>query len=256
MSKPKLDIDVTRERLSALGLSHAAEGLEHVLGEAVKKEIAAHAFLDHLLEAELPGREARRIKTSLRLSSPPLGQTLENFDFAFQPAIERSRIDTLATCAWVLNAGTVLIQGPPGVGKTHLCVGLGIRAVEQGFSVQYFRFDELMTALKSDAGMPPMRLKRSKDMSTALIVIDEPGFEPMTCQEASLFFRLVSYRYSCGAMLVTTSKSVRDWTELLAGDEVLATPILDRLLHHTHALSIRGRLYRLRDLEETLNPRN
>jgi DNA replication protein DnaC len=256
VSKPKLDIDVTRERLAALGLSHAAEGLDHVLGEAVKKEIAAHAFLDHLLEAELQGREARRVKTSLRLSSLPLGQTLENFDFAFQPAIERSRIDTLATCAWVRNAETVLIQGPPGVGKTHLCVGLGIRAVEQGFSVQYFRFDELMTALKSDAGMPPTRLKRRKYMSTALIVIDELGFEPMTRQEASLFFRLVSYRYNRGAMLITTNKSVREWTELLAGDEVLATAILDRLLHHSHVLNIRGRSYRLRDLEETLNPRN
>ena len=106
----------------------------------------------------------------------------------------------------------------------------------------------------SHAGMPPTRLKRRKYMSTALIVIDELGFEPMTRQEASLFFRLVSYRYSRGAMLITTNKSVRDWTELLAGDEVLATAILDRLLHHSHVLNSRGRSYRLRDLEETLNP--
>jgi DNA replication protein DnaC len=113
-----------------------------------------------------------------------------------------------------------------------------------------------MTALTSDAGMPPTRLKRRTYMSSALIVIDELGFEPMTRQEASLFFRLVSYRYSRGAMLITTNKSVRDWTELLAGDEVLATAILDRLLHHSHVLNSRGRSYRLRDLEETLNPRN
>ena len=189
--KPKLDIDRTRERLMALGCSHAAEQLEHVLSDAVRQEIAPHAFLDLLLETELSGREARRVKTSLKLSSLPSGQTLENFDFAFQPAIERSRIDTLATCAWVRNAETVLIQGPPGVGKTHLCVALGIRAVEQGFSVQYFRFDELMTALKIDAGLPPARLKRRKYMSTALLLVDELGFEPMTRQEASLFFRLV-----------------------------------------------------------------
>src|SRR3954464_5314512 len=108
---------------------------------------------------------------------------------------------------------------------------LGIRAVEQGFSVQYFRFDELMTALKIDAGLPPARLKRRKYMSTALLLIDELGFEPMTREEASLFFRLVTYRYGRGAVLITTNKSVRDWTELLAGDEVLATAILDRLLH-------------------------
>jgi DNA replication protein DnaC len=250
--KPKLDIDTTRERLLVLGCSHAAEQLDQVLSEAVRQEIAPHAFLNLLLETELSGREARRVKTSLRLSNLPTGQTLENFDFAFQPAIERSRIDTLATCAWVRTAETVLIQGPPGVGKTHLCVGLGIRAVEQGFSVQYFRFDELMTALKIDAGLPPARLKRRKYMSTALLLIDELGFEPMSRQEASLFFRLVTYRYGRGAILITTNKSVRDWTEVLAGDEVLAAAILDRLLHRAHVLNIKGRSYRLRDLEDAL----
>ena len=97
--KPKLDIDTTRERLLVLGCSHAAEHLDQVLSDAVRQEIAPHAFLNRLLETELSGREARRVKTSLRLSNLPTGQTLENFDFAFQPAIERSRIDTLATCA-------------------------------------------------------------------------------------------------------------------------------------------------------------
>ena len=182
-AKPKLDIDVTRERLTALGCAYAAEQLDNLLNEAVRGEIAPHAFLDLLLRAEQSGREARRVKTSLKLSNLPAGQTLENFDFAFQPAIERSRIDTLATCAWVREAETVLIQGPPGVGKTHLCVGLGIRAVEQGFSVQYFRFDELMTALTADTGLPPARIKRRKYMATALLLIDELGFEPMSRPE-------------------------------------------------------------------------
>ena len=138
------------------------------------------------------------------------------------------------------------------MGKSHLCIALGVKAVQLGFSVQYFRFDELMTALKADAEMPPARLKRRKYMSTALLLIDELGFEPMTRQEASLFFRLVSYRYGRGAMLITTNKSIRDWTELLAGDEVLATAILDRLLHRSHVLNIKGRSYRLRDLEDAL----
>ena len=101
----------------ALGCSHAADHLDQVLSDAVRQEIAPHAFLDVLLETELSGREARRVKTSLKLSNLPTGQTLENFDFAFQPAIERSRIDTLATCAWVRTAETVLIQGPPESGS-------------------------------------------------------------------------------------------------------------------------------------------
>ena len=133
-------------------------------------------------------------------------------------------------------------------------MALGIKAVQLGFSAQYFRFDELMTALKADAGLPPVRLKRKKYMSTALLMIDEMGYDPMTREEASLFFRLISYRYGRGAIMLTTNKSIRDWTELLAGDEILATAILDRLLHRAHVLNIRGRSYRLRDLGEALKP--
>ena len=106
--------------------------------------------------------------------------------------------------------------------------------------------------MRGDALLPPAQLRRRKYLSTALLVIDELGFEPMNRQEASLFFRLVTYRYGRGSILITTNKSVRDWTELLAGDEVLATAILDRLLHKAHVLNIKGRSYRLRDLEQSL----
>jgi DNA replication protein DnaC len=252
MSAPRLDIDRTREKLVTLDCSYAAEHLGHLLAEAAARDVPAHQFLEELLDSELSGREARRVKVMLKTSGLPTGQTLQSFDFAFQPAIERSRIDTLATCAWVRNAETVLMQGPPGVGKTHLSVALGTRAIELGFSVLYYRFDELMTALKADAGMPPSRLRRRRYMNQALLIVDELGFEPMNREEASLFFRLVTYRYGRGAILITTNKSVRDWTELLAGDEVLATAILDRLLHHAHVLNIKGRSYRLRDLEDAL----
>ena len=132
MSRRKLDIDHTRERLLQLGLGYAADGLAEQLSSAVQQGTAPHLFLDQLLDAEHGAREARRVRTALRLSSLPTGQTLADFDFAFQPAIERSRIDTLATCAYVRAAETVLIQGPPGVGKTHLAVALGVRAVECG----------------------------------------------------------------------------------------------------------------------------
>lgn len=248
--EPRVDLDATRTALLKVGLNHAAELLESKVAEAVRQEIPAHRFLDALLHDELEARESRRVRTSLRLSGLPTGQTLADFDFAFQPSIERGRIEALATCAWIRATETLLIQGPPGVGKTHLAVGLGVKAVENGFSVSFFRLEELMNAMRKDADLSPTRLKRKKYMNSALVVIDEMGFEAMSREEASLFFRLVSYRYGKGSILITTNKGIADWPELLAGDEVLATAILDRLLHRSQVLNVTGRSYRLRDLEQ------
>lgn len=182
----KLDIDATREKLAALGLSHAVEALEGLLSDAVRSEMPAHVFLERLLDAERSGREERRVRTMLKTAKIPTGATLENFDFAFQPAIERSRIETLATGAWIRGGEVVLMQGPPGVGKSHLLCGLGIRAIQLGFSVQYFRFDELLTALRADAHLPPARLKSRKYMSSALLLVDEMGYDPMSRNDASV----------------------------------------------------------------------
>lgn len=252
-ARPRVDLDATIERLQQVGLNHAAERLAERLQEASKDRLAPHVLLDRLLEDELGEREQRRVTTSLKLSGLPTGQTLGNFDFAFQPAIERSRIETLATCAWLRARETLLIQGPPGVGKTHLAVSLGIKAVENGFSVLFQRLEELISALKRDADLPPARLRRRKYLNVALLIIDEMGFEPLDRQAASLFFRLVSYRYGRGSILITTNKGIKDWPDLLAGDEVLATAILDRLLHHSHVINIKGRSYRLRDLEQAIS---
>jgi DNA replication protein DnaC len=250
--QPKVDLDVTRERLARIGLSRAAEQFDGLVSDAVKENVSPHRFLDRLLEEELRHREERRIRTSLTLSGLPTGQTLANFDFAFQPSLERSRIETLATCQWIRENRTLLIQGPPGVGKTHLSVALGVKAVEHGFGVMFYRLEELLAALRRDADLTPARLRRKKYLAVSLLIIDEVGFDPMTRQEASLFFRLVSHRYQRGSILITTNKGIKDWPEVLAGDEVLATAILDRLLHNSYVLDIKGRSYRLRDLERAV----
>jgi len=248
----RVDLDGIRGRLDALGMPHASEQLEQMLNTAVKENQAPHLFLDRLLRQEQSRREERRICTSLKLSGLPLDMTLGNFDFGFQPNIEKSRIEILATCAWIRAHETVLFQGPPGIGKTHLAVALGVKAVENGFGVAFYRMEDLLHAMKQDAAVPPRRLKGKKYLKVALLIVDEVGFQPLTRQEASLFFRLVSYRYQRGSMLITTNKSVKDWPEVLAEDEVMTTALLDRLLHRCHVFNVKGRSYRLRDLERSL----
>ena len=118
---------------------------------------------------------------------------------------------------------SLLLQGPPGVGKTHLAVALGLRAIETGFSVSFYRLDELMHQLKRDADVSPARLKQRKYMASSLVIVDEFGYEQLDRQEANLFVRVVNYRYAKGAaMAITTNKGIASWPSVLAGDEVLA----------------------------------
>jgi DNA replication protein DnaC len=249
---PHLEVDGIREKLLGLGLLHAAEALAEELSEAVKHDRASHIVLDRLLSREIAARDERRVRTSLKLSNLPPGMTLGNFDFGFQPSLERRQVETLATCAFIREHATLLVQGPPGVGKTHLAVALGVRAIEQGFSVAFYRLDELLHEMRKDAAVSSQALKRKKYFNVSYLVVDEVGFEPMSQTDASLFFRLVSYRYRRGSTAITTNKGVKDWPGILAGDEALAAAILDRLLHKSVVLNVRGRSYRLQELEKVL----
>jgi hypothetical protein len=154
------EVDGLRKKLLGLGLAHAAEALAEELSDAVKHDRPAHGVLDRLLGREVSARDERRVKTSLELSNLPPGMTLGNFDFGFQPSIERRQIETLATCAFIREHATLLVQGPPGVGKTHLVVALGVRAIEQGFRVAFYRLEELLHEMRQDAAVSPQALRR------------------------------------------------------------------------------------------------
>ncbi|WP_310569336.1 IS21-like element helper ATPase IstB [Gemmatimonas sp.] len=247
-------LDPIATKLVSLGLEYPASVLPELLEEATREALSPLAFLDLLLSRQLERKDERRITTMLKLSGLPPGKTLEDFDWGFQPKADRRQLDTLATCHYLREKTNVLFLGPPGVGKSHLATALGVKAIKNGFSVNHYVLDDLMHVLKADAATPHARLRARRYFNCGLLIIDEIGFRPLDRMEANLFFRLVSARYERGSMLLTSNKHVRDWPEIFAGDEILTTAILDRLLHHVAVVHIDGQSYRLRELGALLSP--
>jgi DNA replication protein DnaC len=252
---PVVTLDPIAAKLAALGLDYPAGCLPELVEQATREQLSPLSFLELVLTGELDRKDERRTTTMLKLSGLPSGKTLEDFDWSFQPRVDRRQIDTLATCSFIREKTNVLFLGPPGVGKSHLAAALGVKAIKNGFSVTHFVLDDLMHVLRADAAVPPARLRAKRYFNSALLIIDEVGFRPLDRAEANLFFRLVSARYERGSIVLTSNKHVRDWPAVFADDEILTTAILDRLLHHVQVLHIDGRSYRLRELGARLRPR-
>ena len=246
-------LERARRLLRDLGFEFVPDRLPELLETSVRENHTLTGFLEGLLQTERHAREERRVRTALKLSGLTLGKTLEEFDFAFQRSLDKNQIDLLATGEFVKRKENVLFLGPPGVGKSHLAQGLAIRAIQQGFSVNFTTADALIDNLRRDDN--GRRAYRRKFMTTAVLVIDELGFQALDRRDAHHLFRVISYRYEKGATIITSNKSISQWPEMLAGDDVLATAILDRLLHHCHVVNIDGRSFRLKSMEAQVNNR-
>lgn len=243
-------IDPREERLLAalkrLQLTHLRDTLAAVLSEAAKQQWTYLEFLDEVLSREVDTKQGKRILMGMQIAHFPCVRTLDGFDFAFQPSADERLIRELSTGNFIANGENVLIFGPPGVGKSHLAIGLGRKAVEQGHSVRFTTATALLATLGKAETEGDLGDKLTEYSKPKLLIIDELGYLPFERRSAHLFFQLVNRRYERGSLLVTTNQRVSDWGTVF-GDEVLATAILDRLLHHSHTLLINGESYRLRE---------
>ena len=230
--------------LERLSLTRMAEVLDRTCEEASKEDTSYLEFLDRLLEAEHNARYERNVAMKLRFARLPYQKTIADFDDSFQPSVDKKQISELMTLRFLDQGENVLVLGPPGVGKTHIAVALAMETIRKGYAAYFVTMQHLVDYLAEGTESVATRMRIL--LRPKLLVIDEVGYLPLDRQAANWFFELVSRRYERGSIILTSNKSYGDWGSIFP-DMAIASAILDRLLHHSTTLNIRGDSYRLKD---------
>jgi DNA replication protein DnaC len=240
--------DQIRAQLADLKMPGSLEGLDGVLSR-VDSGLGAAEAISAVLGAQIALRNNRRLQAAMRSSRLPAVKTLSDFDFSFQPSLKREQIESLSTLGFIERRENVVFLGPPGVGKTHLAIGLAIEAAQNGRRVYYGTLADLISSLE-EAHAAGKLLHRMKTLThPSLLVVDEIGYLPVSRTGAMHFFQLMSRRYEHASTVLTSNKSFEEWGEIF-GDDVMAAALIDRLLHHCHIVNIRGNSFRMRQHTE------
>jgi DNA replication protein DnaC len=241
-----------RTHLTYLKLTATADALAPALEAAEHDKPGYTRFLHDLLQLEVNASEQRRLDGRMRFSKLPAHKTLEQFDYDAQPGLDRRMVEDLATLRFIEQQANCLLIGPPGVGKTHLAIGLGLKAVQAGYRVYYTTAADLVARTARAATDGRWANTMRFWAGPQLLIIDELGYLPMPSEAASHLFQVISRRYENGSIVLTTNRPIADWGQIF-DDTFVATAILDRLLHHTTVLNINGDSYRMRAHRAAIN---
>ena len=238
-------MEVIKRQLVELRLSGMAKALEVRNEYAISERLSFVDFLSLLLEDELSNRRDNGYKKRLTMAHFPARKTLEEFDFKFQPQLNKRLIFDCATCEYIRKRENLVFIGPPGVGKTHLAIALGMKALEQGHKVLFTSVSEMISNLIASKADNTYHLKMKYYLTPNLLILDELGFKRLNQNTVDEFYEIISRRYEKGSMIITSNKSFEEWGEVF-WDPVLATAIIDRTIHHSRIIVIKGESYRMK----------
>lgn len=234
-----------------LQLAHLPTVLDQYLKTAAEQELSHLDFLDGLLQEEIDRREQRALLQQHKRARFPTEKTLEAFDFSFCPSVHKQQILDLGRLTFLERQENVVFLGPAGVGKTHLSIALGLKACESGHKVRFFTAASLLAELRKTLADNTTGAYLRQLNRIPLVIVDEIGYLPFDRQQAHLFFQFVSARYEKASVILTSNKAFREWGEVF-GDPVVASAMLDRLLHHATVINIQGESFRLRQVHHSL----